>query len=390
MESDMAFFDKMERKFGKYAIKNLMFYIIGLYAFGFLIEVFWPDVYTEYLSLNAAAILRGQVWRIVTFIIQPPSTSIFWIFFSLYMYYMIGTILENVWGSFRFNVYFFMGVILNVVAAILIYLVFHINMEFSTYYINLALFLAFATIAPDNYIYLFGLIPIKIKWMAYFDGIYLGLIIVCGYLSPWFPISVYLGLYNLGILSGGILYNYVNATAALISMLNYLVFWIMTRRSTRHTMPGQKAFRKAMRQEKKKKHKGFTGLDGGMSGAGGSQGAGFGQNANGGQDANGSQGAGFGQDANGSQGAGYGQDANGAQGSGFGQNTGAAGNSGQNGAGRGGIHLRMNPQAARHRCAICNRTEQDDESLEFRFCSKCEGNFEYCNEHLYTHIHVKN
>lgn len=50
----------------------------------------------------------------------------------------------------------------------------------------------------------------------------------------------------------------------------------------------------------------------------------------------------------------------------------------------------MNPQAARHRCAICNRTEQDDESLEFRFCSKCEGNFEYCNEHLYTHIHVKN
>lgn len=43
----------------------------------------------------------------------------------------------------------------------------------------------------------------------------------------------------------------------------------------------------------------------------------------------------------------------------------------------------------RHKCAICGRTELDDETLEFRYCSKCEGNFEYCSDHLYTHEHVR-
>lgn len=43
----------------------------------------------------------------------------------------------------------------------------------------------------------------------------------------------------------------------------------------------------------------------------------------------------------------------------------------------------------RHKCAICGRTEKDDDMLEFRFCSKCKGNYEYCSEHLFTHEHVK-
>lgn len=43
----------------------------------------------------------------------------------------------------------------------------------------------------------------------------------------------------------------------------------------------------------------------------------------------------------------------------------------------------------RHKCAICGRTEKDDEMLEFRFCSKCKGNYEYCSDHLFTHEHVK-
>lgn len=43
----------------------------------------------------------------------------------------------------------------------------------------------------------------------------------------------------------------------------------------------------------------------------------------------------------------------------------------------------------RHRCAVCGRTELDDENLDFRFCSKCDGNYEYCSDHLFTHQHVK-
>ncbi|MBO6147191.1 MAG: hypothetical protein J6O70_06400 [Lachnospiraceae bacterium] len=46
-------------------------------------------------------------------------------------------------------------------------------------------------------------------------------------------------------------------------------------------------------------------------------------------------------------------------------------------------------QITKHRCAICGRTELDGDLLEFRFCSKCAGNYEYCQDHLFTHEHVK-
>ena len=67
---------KLERKFGRYAISNLMYYIIILYAVGFVLNLVNPGFYYQFLSLDAPAILRGQVWRIVTFIIQPPSDQV--------------------------------------------------------------------------------------------------------------------------------------------------------------------------------------------------------------------------------------------------------------------------------------------------------------------------
>ena len=83
---------------------------------------------------------------------------------------MIGTVLERSWGAFKFNVYFFSGVILHVIAAILIYLIFGYNYHMNTYYINLALFMAFAYEQPDMEVLLFFVLPIKIKWLAWFDG----------------------------------------------------------------------------------------------------------------------------------------------------------------------------------------------------------------------------
>jgi len=81
----MRWIDKIERKYGKYAIPNLMYYIIILYALGFVVEVASPDLYDQYLALDAQAILHGQIWRIFTFIIQPPTGSFIFIFFSLYL-----------------------------------------------------------------------------------------------------------------------------------------------------------------------------------------------------------------------------------------------------------------------------------------------------------------
>lgn len=69
--------DKLERKFSRYAIPNLITYIIILYAAGFALELINPTFYSQFLSLDASKILQGQIWRIVTFIIQPPSDFLF-------------------------------------------------------------------------------------------------------------------------------------------------------------------------------------------------------------------------------------------------------------------------------------------------------------------------
>ena len=51
--------------------------------------------------------------------------------------------------------------------------------------------------------------------------------------------------------------------------------------------------------------------------------------------------------------------------------------------------IRRNPKITKHKCAICGQTEDSNPGLEFRFCSKCNGNYEYCQQHLFTHEHVK-
>ena len=47
------------------------------------------------------------------------------------------------------------------------------------------------------------------------------------------------------------------------------------------------------------------------------------------------------------------------------------------------------PNGTKHKCAICGRTEKDGDNLVFRYCSKCNGNYEFCQEHLYTHKHFE-
>lgn len=71
----MRFFNKLERRFGRYAIHNLMYYIIIMYVMGFVMMYMDPMFFTRYLSLDAEAILHGQVWRLVTFFALPAHTE---------------------------------------------------------------------------------------------------------------------------------------------------------------------------------------------------------------------------------------------------------------------------------------------------------------------------
>lgn len=289
----MKFLDKLERKFGRYAIQNISLMLIICYAFGYAIQFVNAD-FLNYLTLNPYLILRGQIWRLITWILIPPSDFGIFTILTLYFYYWIGTTLERTWGTFRYNVYLLSGMLFTILGAFVLlaysYAVFapqiamvgsrafftdgigYFFRAFSTYYVNLSIFLAFALTFPDMQVLLFFIIPIRIKWLGILDAI----------------MTVYT------FFASGIAYKIIIGA----SLLNVIVFFLATRDRVRMS-PKQIRRRQVYRQEVKK----GTGI-------------------------------------------------------------------------------------TRHKCAICGRTEKDGD-LEFRFCSKCDGNYEYCQDHLFTHEHVR-
>jgi len=290
----MKWINKLERKIGKYAIHNLMYYVIILYGFGFALSLFAPDFYVSYLSLNINAVLHGQVWRLVTFIIQPPATNILFVIFTLYLYYMIGMQLERAWGAFRFNLYFFTGVLFHIIAAFMAYFILKVSLPLGTYYLNMSLFFAYAALYPEQQFYIFGILPIKVKWLAWIDAAYFGYTIIQAFLPNYGGAG---GVY-------GLIYK-AYALEAFVSLLNFLLFFLSTRDYKKYS-PNHAKRKQAYRKEV--------------------------------------------------------------------------------------YEARQNQQyanGARHRCTVCGRTELDDPNLEFRYCSKCNGAYEYCQDHLFTHEHIK-
>ena len=284
---------KWEKKFGKYAISNLTLILIMGYVAGYILTWLAPAV-MDYLTLDTYAILHGQVWRLVTWVIAPPSSFDIFTIIMLFFYWSLGTQLEKVWGVWRYNVYIFTGILLTVAGAMLvmglIYLlypglspalasnIFGAGAYFySTYYVNMSIFLAYAFTFPENQVLLMFVIPVKVKWM----GVVYGLILVVNMISAvgqgfWFQVA-----------------------AIGASLLNFLIFFLRTR-SHMHLNPKQIKRRAEFRQD-----------------------------------------------------------------------------------------IRRNPKVTKHKCAVCGRTDEDSPDLEFRFCSKCNGNYEYCQNHLFTHVHVK-
>lgn len=161
----MNFLDKLERKYGRYAIRDLMKYIVILnFAVYLIAYVVFPKGYlASWLALVPSLVLKGQVWRLFTFIFLPPYTTTFWILFTLYFYYMVGSALEQEWGSFKFNIYYLTGIIGTIIAAFL-----GGGIGYAEY-LNMSLFLAFAYIYPNYELMLFFVLPLKVKYLALID-----------------------------------------------------------------------------------------------------------------------------------------------------------------------------------------------------------------------------
>ena len=124
-----------------------------------------------FLYLDGGKVLRGEIWRIITFIFVPASSSPFWLAISLYFYYWIGTSLERQWGTARFNLYYWSGVLLTAIVTIVASAISGTGYPVGgTEYVNLSMFFAFAFLFPDTTVLLFFILPVKMKWLAYLDG----------------------------------------------------------------------------------------------------------------------------------------------------------------------------------------------------------------------------
>ena len=201
----MKFLNKLERRFGRYAISRLTMYIIATYILGYVLQ-FTAGNLTQYLYLDPYYILHGQVWRLVTFLICPPSSGVFFNLIALYLYYSLGSTLEQVWGTFRFNVYFFMGVLGHIAAAFIIYGLTRVSYPMSTYYLNESLFLAFAATFPQTQFWVMGILPIKAKWL----GIFVGAQFLYDFITGGMAVRLCIGL----------------------ALLNFIIFFMMTRNYT--------------------------------------------------------------------------------------------------------------------------------------------------------------
>ena len=130
------------------------------------------------LYFDPAMVMRGQIWRLVSFMLVPEASRPLFLLISLYFYYFIGTSLEEEWGKGKFTIYYFSGMLLTVLYSLVFYWITGTRILVSATYVNLSLFFAFATMWPNQQVLVFYIIPMKIKWLAWVDAAYFAMMVV--------------------------------------------------------------------------------------------------------------------------------------------------------------------------------------------------------------------
>ena len=163
----MNWLNRLERRIGRHYIPHLMKYLTLAMLGVFILEYLPLQKSAWYLLyFDRALILRGEIWRLITFIFLPPTGSLFFILLSLYFYYFLGTSLENHWGGARFNIYYGIVILGNIVEGFL-------TGAATNSYLNTSLLLSFAVLYPDMEFMLFFFLPVKVRWIGWAWGLYL-------------------------------------------------------------------------------------------------------------------------------------------------------------------------------------------------------------------------
>jgi hypothetical protein len=153
-----------ERRFGHLAIPHLVRWIGIFQLTVWALNLFSPDL-IEYLVFDRSGILQGQIWRAITFIFIPGTNSPILILFAVFFLWFISDGLENEWGMFRVNLFVLATVGCLILLGMIPVIGDLVNVQIS-FLLFSTLFFAFAAIYPDQIINLFGVIPVKAKWLA--------------------------------------------------------------------------------------------------------------------------------------------------------------------------------------------------------------------------------
>ena len=244
------------------------------------------------LCFDRAKILQGQVWRLITYIFTYDAGNIILTAVSLLCYFSLGRAMENLWGTCRFNLFYFTGVVLMDIFCMLF------GGEATVYYLNLSLFIGYATLYPESHFLLFFIIPVKAWIFAVFD--------------------LALTAYDVLMLTfaGLIPYNLF----PLVALANYFLFF---GKDVANVFPI--SWRANARRLFKKKQK----------------------------------------------------------------STPKAGTIPFPSAGSYQASTATAKAPYTHKCTVCGRTDLTNPELEFRYCSRCNGYFCYCEDHINNHTHVQ-
>ncbi|MDD4715252.1 MAG: rhomboid family intramembrane serine protease [Oscillospiraceae bacterium] len=274
--------DRFCYKHPRFGIPNLMrWVVIGNIVVYLLAMMDRSGTFLGLLYFSPSLILRGQIWRLVTFLFVPIFGNLFFTAISLYFYYFIGATLEREWGTAKFTLFYLFGIGFNVAAGLLSgFLTGNSMVGLSAQYLNLSMFFAFASLFPNMQVLLFFILPIKIKWLAWVDALYFALQIIM--ISP--------AIYKI---------------LPVIALLNYFLFFggeiLGFFRSGRNRYGySRKSVRFRSAAKAAKENKGYL-----------------------------------------------------------------------------------------HKCAVCGKTDTEYPDMEFRYCSKCNGYYCYCKDHINNHVHIQ-
>ena len=156
--------DRLDRLLPGFGIPNLALYLIGAQVCGFLLTLANPNAMLL-LVLDPYMVMRGEVWRLVTFLAVPLSFNTLWMVFALYFLYFIINALEEEWGEFRTTLYVLVAMLFTIAFSFAFSVPIYNIVEFQS-----TLFLAVATIAPEYQILLFFVLPVKTEMAGVVDG----------------------------------------------------------------------------------------------------------------------------------------------------------------------------------------------------------------------------